>query len=193
MEELTKLLNIAYNKIRPARGKILISQPLMMDGCFHRSVVLLTEYSKKCAVGFILNKILPISLEDIMEDFPDCEANLTIGGPVSFNTLHYLHTFENIPGAIEIVEGVYWGGDLETLRQVSDLGLREGKMRYFLGYSGWVGNQLDEELEKNSWLVADVSASQIINPSQDLWEDVVQSMGEQYRHWMEFPEDPGMN
>ena len=194
MEDITNLLNITYNNVRPKRGKVLISQPLMMDGCFRRSVVLLAEYSKDGAIGFILNKMLPISLDDVMEDFPADDLLLSIGGPVAANTLHYLHTFAHIPDAIEIVNGIYWGGNMETVRQLLSISvMKPDDIRFFLGYSGWTGGQLDEELKNHSWLVADIRPSQILHPSRDLWQNSVKNMGEKYQHWTTFPENPMFN
>ena len=194
MEDLTDLLHITYNNIRPQKGKVLISQPLMMDGCFRRSVVLLTEYSENGAVGFVLNKPLFITIDDFLEDFPAGESQLSIGGPVAANTMHFLHTFRHIPDAIEIVNGIYWGGNIEKICQLLSMSvMKADDIRFFLGYSGWSKGQLDDELKKNSWLVGDIRPSQIIHPSQDLWQKSVKSIGEPYQLWTTFPENPGYN
>ena len=194
MENLSDLLNITYNNILPQRGKVLISQPFMFDGCFKRSVVLLTDYSEKGAVGFVLNKPLQIAMGDLMEDFLSPESQLSIGGPVATDTLHYLHTFRHIPDAIEIVNGIYWGGNFETIRQMLSMSVMKPEdIRFFLGYSGWSAGQLDEELKTNSWLVGDIRPVKIIRPPRDLWQESVKSMGESYQHWISFPENPGLN
>lgn len=194
MEDLTDLLHITYNNIRPQKGKVLISQPLMMDGCFRRSVVLLTEYSENGAIGFVLNKQLPIAIDNVMEDFPADDLFLSIGGPVAANTLHYLHTFAHIPDAIEIVNGIYWGGNIDAVRKLLSISVMgSGDIRFFLGYSGWTGGQLDDELKNHSWLVADIRPSQIIRPSRNLWQDSVRNMGERYHLWTTFPENPAFN
>ena len=194
MEDLTNLLNITYNNVRPQKGKVLISQPLMMDGCFRRSVVLLTEYSKKGAIGFVLNKMLNISIDDLIEDFPAVESPLSIGGPVGANTLHYLHTFAHIPDAKEVVNGIYWGGNIEVVLKLLSISvLKPENIRFFLGYSGWTGGQLDKELKTHSWLVADIRPSQIIHPPHNLWQDSVRNMGDPYQLWTSFPENPILN
>jgi len=194
MENLTDLLNITYNDVRPQRGKVLISQPFMSDGCFRRSVVLLTEYSKDTVIGFVLNKPLLISIDDLTDDFPAGDFQLSIGGPVATNTLHYLHTFSHIPDAIEVVNGIYWGGKIEVVRQLLSISvMKSDQIRFFLGYSGWTAGQLDDELKKNSWLVGDIRPAKIIHPSHDLWQESVKRMGEPYQIWMTFPENPGYN
>jgi len=191
MSDLSDLLHITYNNVRPQRGKVLISQPLMMDGCFKRSVVLLADYSKKGAIGFVLNKWLQISIDDLIEDFPAEDAPLSIGGPVAANTLHYLHTFANIPDAIEIVDGIYWGGNFDVVRNLLSISVMKPRdIRFFLGYSGWTDGQLDDELKNDSWLVGDIRPSQIINPTNDLWKEAVKNMGDEYQLWTTFPDNP---
>jgi len=194
MENLTDLLNITYNNVRPQRGKVLISQPFMSDGCFKRSVILLTEYSKDTAIGFVLNKPLLLTIDDLTDDFPAGESQLSIGGPVATNTLHYLHTFAHIPDAIEVVNGIYWGGKIEVVQQLLSISVMKSEnIRFFLGYSGWSAGQLENELKNNSWLVGDVRPAQILRPSRDLWQKSVKSMGEPYQLWTTFPENPGFN
>ena len=189
MEDLTNLLNITYNNVRPQKGKVLISQPFMSDGCFKRSVVLLAEYSKDTAIGFVLNKPLLLTLDDLTDDF-----QLSIGGPVATNTLHYLHTFAHIPDAIEVVHGIFWGGNFEKIRQLLSISvMKPDNIRFFLGYSGWSAGQLDNELKNNSWLVGNIRPAQIIRPPRDLWQESVKNMGEAYQLWTTFPENPGFN
>jgi putative transcriptional regulator len=194
MEKITDLLHITYNKVLPQKGKVLVSQPFMSDGCFKRSVVLLTEYSEACAIGFVLNKSLHVRLGEVMDDFPAEDSILSIGGPVSANTLHYLHTFPNIPDAVEVVNGIYWGGHIDVIRKLlSTLIMKPEDIRFFLGYSGWSEGQLDEELKNDSWLVGDIRPKYIINPSADLWRESVKNMGDEYKLWVTFPENPGFN
>jgi len=194
MENLTDLLNITYNKVRPKKGKVLISQPFMSDGCFKRSVVLLTEYSKDNTIGFVLDKPLLITIGDLTDDFPEGNFQLSLGGPVATNTLHYLHTFAHIPDAIEVINGIYWGGKIEVIRQLLSISVMKPEhIRFFLGYSGWTAGQLDQELKNNSWLVGDIRPAQILCPPHDLWQKSVKGVGEPYHLWTTFPENPGYN
>jgi len=194
MEDFTTLLNITYNNVRPQRGKVLISQPLMTDGCFARSVVLITDHSKGGTIGFLLNKWLQIALEDVILDFPGTGLQLSIGGPVQASTLHYLHTFDDIPGALKISNGVYWGGDINIVRKMLTMSVMNAEnIRFFIGYSGWTAGQLDEELKSNSWLVGDISPERIISQANNLWRDSVRSMGEDYFQWTNLPVNPVFN
>lgn len=194
MKNLSELLHIAYNNIRPRKGKVLISQPFMADGCFKRSVVLLTEYSENGAIGLVLNKRLRVTMGELMKDFPVAEAPLSVGGPVSTDTLHYLHTFNNIPDAVEIVNGIYWGGNIDVVRKLLSMAvMKPDDIRFFAGYAGWNNGQLDDELKNDSWMIGDIRPALIINPSRDLWMDSVKALGEKYHLWTTLPEHPELN
>src|SRR5690554_7641192 len=101
---------------QPFKGKLLISDPsILVDSVFSRSVILLAEHNPKGSIGFILNKPLNITLQDIV---PDALSNFRIynGGPVEQDNLYFIHTVpEMIPNSIEINDGVFWGGDFEVL------------------------------------------------------------------------------
>jgi putative AlgH/UPF0301 family transcriptional regulator len=59
--------------LKPSAGKILISEPFMMDSYFQRSVVLLTEHSQEGTIGFILNKQTTVMVCDVLQDFPESD------------------------------------------------------------------------------------------------------------------------
>jgi putative transcriptional regulator len=194
-------LNIDLFKIEgvtlaPQRGRILIAEPFLNDTYFKRSVVLLTEHTTDGTVGFVLNKPVEISVADILDGFPDFGANVTLGGPVQTNTVHYLHTLgELIPNSVEVVPGVFWGGDFDAVKSLiisGRMGIRD--IRFFIGYSGWRPKQLEEELEQNAWVVTDINPSHIMQVlDQNSWQKVLESLGSKYRIWINTPENPGLN
>jgi putative transcriptional regulator len=68
------------------------------------------------------------------------------------------------------------------------------QIKFFMGYSGWVANQLDGELRKNSWLVSNTNAKQMMQDKIDvLWESSLKNLGEDFAYWTNFPEDPALN
>ena len=56
--------------LEPKVGRILVSEPFLMDSYFKRSVILLGEHGEEGTVGFILNKPTDLGLNDALEDFP---------------------------------------------------------------------------------------------------------------------------
>lgn len=183
--------------IPAAAGRLLISEPFMMDPNFKRSVVLLMEYADSGAIGFVLNHQSEYLLGDILPDTSYSEMPVYIGGPVGENTLHFIHCVpEKIEGGVEISNGIFWGGDFEQVKQlISSYQLTEKEIKFFAGYSGWTPLQLDDELNDNVWIVTDKYNPQNLftNSEQNLWKETVISLGQRYAHIANFPENPELN
>ena len=175
-------------------GNFLLAEPLLFDPNFQRTVILLCEHNERGSFGLVINKEANVVLED-MEKHPHLHENLYIGGPVQPNTLHYIHTFEHLEGAIPIKDGLFWGGDYEQIRILFQQGvLNKNNCRFFIGYSGWAANQLEEELEQNSWVISGVNLSVVFKTDADnLWKTILHKMGGKYRILMNYPEDPSLN
>ena len=182
--------------LEPAKGKVLISEPFLMDNYFKRSIVLLTEHNAEGSIGFVLNKPVDLRINEVIENFPAIDADVALGGPVSTNTLHYLHTLGDIiPNSIPVLGNIYWGGDFEVVeRLISSNNLSRGQIRFFLGYSGWSPNQLEDELNENAWVVGELPADEIMSPmNKHFWTRTLRKMGQKYEMWSNFPENPEMN
>jgi len=186
---------ITNNKIA-AKGLVLISEPFLNDTYFKRSVVYLTEHNEKGSIGFVLNKPVDLSVQDVIQDFPEIDAGISIGGPVNTNTIHYIHTLgDKIPDSIKVKENIYWGGDFEILKNLIGAGIvSRQQVRFFLGYSGWAEKQLDRELAENAWLVAEINPDLVMKADQSsFWNQILEQMGNKYQVWANFPENPGLN
>jgi putative transcriptional regulator len=180
----------------PEKGKILISEPFLPDTFFNRSIVYLTDHSPQGSVGFILNKKLDLKISTAVEGFEGLDENLNMGGPVAPDTLHYLHNLGNlIPNSVLVESNIFWGGDIESIRQLIKAGrINQSQIRFFLGYSGWSAGQLERELKENSWVIVKVKSEIVMNNrGEDTWKRVLRSFKNKYRMWAEFPDSPEMN
>jgi putative transcriptional regulator len=180
----------------PEKGKILISEPFLPDSFFNRSIVYLTDHTPEGSVGFILNKKLDIKVKNAITGFDNCDDYLNMGGPVAPDTLHYLHTLgESVPNSVSIDGHLFWGGDIEVIKNLIALGkIDKSKIRFFLGYSGWSAGQLDRELKENSWVIASIRSDIVMNNrGDDTWKAVLRSLKTKYRIWADFPDSPDMN
>jgi putative transcriptional regulator len=184
------------NALAPQKGRILISEPFLMDNYFKRSIVLITEHSDEGTVGFVLNKPVNMKVHEIMTDFPPMDAIVSLGGPVQTNTLHYVHTLGDIiPNSVKVIDNIYWGGEFEVIKRLLESGsLNNDNIRFFLGYSGWQSNQLEDELSDNAWVVADIPPTEIMTPmNKFFWNKTLNRLGQKYQMWSNFPENPQMN
>lgn len=188
-------LNIEHENLAPKQGRILISEPLLSDTYFKRSVVFITEYSDKGAVGFVLNKPVDLPINEILSDFPDFPAQVYIGGPVAKDTIHFLHTLGKlIPNSVHVADNIYWGGDFDSLKELIAEGIvKPSQVRFFLGYSGWSPNQLEGEIDDNAWIVTRVESKKIMSADKDIWKQTLDELGKKYKVWANFPENPAMN
>ena len=189
--DLEELFKIRSNSLDPKQGNILISEPLMNDAHFGRAVILLIDHEEtEGSFGIIINKTLNANVNQVTDSFPDFEAPVYLGGPVADNQLFFLHTLgELIPESFLIKDGLYWGGDIETLTTLINTGIaNENNVRFYLGYAGWEPGQLVTELVRNSWLVSDITAEQFLNtPPQKMWSTFVGALGKPYEMWNRFP------
>ncbi|MCS6917709.1 MAG: YqgE/AlgH family protein [Chitinophagales bacterium] len=182
--------------MRPPAGSLLIAEPFMEDPNFRGSVVLLCESREDGAFGLILNRPLEEKVCNLIEDFPAIENQVFYGGPVQPNTLHYLHQRGDLlPDSIEIVEGLYWGGDFQRLITLLDTGqMMANDVRFFVGYAGWDGQQIMDELAEKAWFVGKVRAAYLFeeDPTK-LWRTVLRHMGERYKVIANLPDNPRLN
>jgi len=184
------------NKLKVQKGRLLIAEPFMLDPHFKRSVVLLTEYNSKDVFGFILNKPMDITVNDVLPDFPKFDAPIFMGGPVQLDSLFYVHTQgESIEGSQHISGNLYWSGNFDQLKQlVIDQQLFPHEIKFFLGYSGWDFKQLKKEIQDESWIISQANDKSIADfIKTNSWQNTLQQMGGKHAVLSHFPEDPSMN
>lgn len=181
----------------PKKGHLLIAEPSTLgDVSFNRSVVLLAEHNDEGSIGFILNKPLNYTINDLL---PEIEASFKIynGGPVEQDNLYFIHNIpEIIPNSVEISNGIYWGGDFETTKQLINTGeINKNNIRFFLGYSGWSVNQLEMEMQENAWIVSENSLKKklLSKSSNQFWKEKIIEQGGEYVLFSNAPENPMLN
>ena len=179
------------------KGKLLLSEPsLLQDVTFGRSVILIAEHNTKGSIGFILNKPTEYKVNDLVKEL---NINFPVykGGPVEEDNLFYIHnTPELILDSVEIADGIYWGGDFEMVIEQANKGnFTKKNIRFFLGYSGWIANQLEQEANQRSWVITSNKHKSTIlsKASSSLWKNQIESLGEKYKIWSNAPEDPEYN
>lgn len=190
------IFKIQSNNVLPSRGKILISEPFLCDATFGRSVVLLVDHTDEGSMGLIMNKQLPLLVNDVVKEFKYLEdIPLYKGGPIGTDTLFYLHTLPDISGALPVCKGLYLNGDFEALkRQILQGYDIHGKVRFFLGYSGWECEQLTQEIKENTWIVAKEDPSYLLDEqTKDMWKNALGKLGSKYETWSRFPQVPSLN
>ncbi len=183
--------------IKPKKGDLLIAEPAIIgDVSFNRSIVLIADHSQDGSIGFILNKPLEYTINELV---PEVEATYKVynGGPVEQDNLYFIHKIPKlIPESIEISLGIFWGGDFSKVAElISNGDINENDIRFFLGYSGWEANQLEEELKANSWVVTkNIYKNNVIEKDyKSFWKEKMLEFGGEYSIWSNAPENPNYN
>ena len=194
--ELHKYFDIKLNSsLDIEEGNFLLSEPMMPDKIFQRSVILICKYNKKeGAIGLIINKpalyLTPSNNEDILKN-----KDLFIGGPVKRNIFQFIHSIKDIKNSIHLYDNLYWGGDFMQFESLlSNKTIDQSSFRGFVGYAEWAHKQLEEELKDNSWIIYRERIPDIFNrPPNNLWYDILNSMSRRHKMLANYPVIPNLN
>ncbi len=152
------------------KGQLLIAPAYLSDPNFSRSVVLMIQHDGEGAFGVILNRPTGRSIADVWAELRgkacDCREQVHVGGPVA-GPLVVLHT-EPALAEMTIVDGVFCSMSAERIEEL----VQEDRklVRFYAGYAGWGGGQLEGELSTGSWLTTPASAETVFRtPDDDLW------------------------
>lgn len=195
-----------------APGDLLIAEPLLKEEVFRRAVVMVLDapaeggasqtegkdFTDSGVMGLVLNHNTELTLQNLMPDWSEgARVPLFCGGPVEMERLFMLHTLgDRFPGSMEIVPGVFVGGKLDDIVDyINNGGAIAGKMRFFLGYSGWSSAQLRDELAAKVWTRSRPGSNESLlrGDGNPYWRREVERLGEEYRSWLLVPQDPEMN
>lgn len=183
--------------LKPEKGKLLIAEPTLTgDVSFNRSVVLIAEHNESGSVGFILNKPLEYTINELVTEI-HIPFQVYNGGPVEQDNIYFIHKVPHlITNSTEISDGIFWGGDFEKIISLINEGvLSEENIRFFLGYTGWSVLQLDQELTSKSWIVVKnkYESSIIKKSSIAFWKEKMVELGGDYLMWSNAPDNPSLN
>ena len=187
-----------FNYMIPVQsGILLIAEPFLKDASFIRSVVLVCKHNEEEGTfGFAIHRKLHTTLNKIISEMDDFKIPVYFGGPVQTDTLHYIHQYPQLfADAVEIMNGVYWGGDFELLKKYIKNGTVDlKKIKFFLGYSGWSAGQLEEEQKGNSWITMQATIPLLFSTApQDVWQLSLTALGGKYKMMIHLPTDPQLN
>ena len=178
------------------KGRHLVAAPALIDGNFHRTVVLLLEHSADGAVGVVLNRPSSLSTHETLPDvftgaIPDDDV-IYEGGPVDPESVILLADFMDPDDQAGLAVGSI--GVVDPSTDFAELPVRIRSIRAFGGYAGWAPGQLEAELEDEAWIDSICLPSDVFTLDPDgLWSDVLDRKGGNYRLVARMPLDPSLN
>ena len=180
--------------VESLQGRLLVASPSLVDRNFRRTVVLITEHSEEGAAGLVLNRPSPAAVSELvpaLEELVDEGEQVWMGGPVQPNGVLVLGEFLDPEDAAVPLFGSLGFPSLEEPHEVL---VSTTRRRVFAGYAGWGAGQLEDELERDDWIVEDSQPDDAFTEAPgELWADVLRRKGGIYELVARMPEDPSVN
>lgn len=140
-------------------GQFLIAMPAMTDPNFEQTVSFICQHNEDGALGIVINRIMDLTMGDVLGqmEIPSTHCNRSgqpvhYGGPVQSERGFVLH---DQPDAWESTVAIDERIGLTTSRDILEaIARNEGPEHALiaLGYAGWGGGQLEQEITQNTWL-----------------------------------------
>jgi putative transcriptional regulator len=140
-------------------GHFLIAMPAMADPYFSKSVTFICEHNEDGAMGVVVNRPIDMTLEALFEqvdlhlaDNPLATKPVYFGGPVQVDRGFVLHhAAHNWQSTIAVSGDMALTTSKDILEAMAN-GDGPDKVLVTLGYAGWAGGQLEQEIAQNAWL-----------------------------------------
>jgi len=172
---------MAENSLAPT---FLLAMPQMQDPNFARTVVLLCRHEREGAMGLVVNRRTDTRAADLVELEPpprrDSGLEVWVGGPVEPQRGWLLLGRDpQSDEAVRVADNLFLSASADVLRRlIEDEASAGHEQRFFLGYAGWSGGQLESELAASAWLTAPVSRELIFRTAPErMWEMAIRSLG----------------
>ena len=155
-------------------GQLLIAMPGLSDPRLAQGVIYLCAHTDEGAMGILLNRPLEQpSFDDLLRQLeieplpPARRIRLHVGGPVDNGRGFVLHTADwTGEGSLVVDDRLALTASLDVLKAIAiGGGPRQGLLA--LGYVGWGPKQLDDEIQRNSWLSAPADEGLLFDPDHE--------------------------
>ena len=172
--------------------KFLLSMPSLQGSIFTESVILLADGNLSSNdslneenFGIIINQKTNLELSKLLqllqiEFTPKINIPILIGGPVNLDFIWVLHNeYCKDKYSITISNDIYLSPVVDFFSKFKQL--KEKKAEFYhigIGFSGWGKNQLNHEIEIDSWWRIEMPISQILSYSlEERWKMGMRHLG----------------
>ena len=166
-------------------NQLLIAMPSMGDPNFTQTVALVCDHGPRGALALIVNKPLPMRMGEIFEQLeiqidagPLTERKVLRGGPMQTDRGFVVHPAGGQwDSTLQVSERIHVTTSRDILAAMAR-GAGPHEAVVALGYAGWDGGQLEDEIRANAWLNAPVDRGIIFDlPYEARWEAAGRLLG----------------
>ncbi|KAK3255751.1 hypothetical protein CYMTET_35084 [Cymbomonas tetramitiformis] len=146
---------------------------------FHKSVILVLSHDEQFTRGIILNRPTAKTLEgwkvwlggDVQEGGLFREKTSEALPPAEITCLHRLQSEEALELSTEVIKGISWCGFEAAKALVASGSAVQEDFWVFVGYAGWGPEQLQGELDRQSWYLAAADSTVLLDSLLSLASD----------------------
>jgi putative transcriptional regulator len=156
----------------PAAGRFLVAAEQVRGSFFEHSVVLLLSYAGDGAIGLVVNHPTDLSLRDILKGAADGAGALYVGGPVeTASVLVLLRSGSPPERAMRVAGDLFVTVDPAVVIERAGRPDAARALRVYRGYAGWGPGQLDAEIARGDWIVANEGPEAVFDAAPEaLWK-----------------------
>jgi len=159
-------------------GRLLVASPAMASTPFAGTVILVCSHDASGAFGFVVNRRAG-AVEATADRKGLAGVPVDMGGPVGPQLLFLLTRAEDAPKGAMLVANRFAIGNPEPYFADADTFPSPAPAMLVVGYSGWGGGQLEEEIERGDWLVVDADDDLVFTLSDDAkWARAIKRRGQ---------------
>ena len=167
--------------------------PSLQGSIFTESVILLADENistpenkdSEGDFGIIINQKTNLELQKLLDllnvDFASkTEVPILIGGPVNLDFIWVLHDkYFADKYSITISKKIYLSPIMDFCLKYNQLKDKAAEFYHIgIGFSGWGKNQLNQEIEADSWWKLEIPISQILSyPLEERWKMSMRHLG----------------
>lgn len=144
------------------------------------------------ALGVVVNRPMGQTLGEYDPGLSDSElADMPLysGGPVASNRMILVAwKWATDDGTFKLLFGIDEMKAKKLLQEEPEF-----ELRGFLGYSGWSGGQLEDEIGQGAWIISPLTSELETIGGGALWRTIVSRQSPEMRLLAQEPDDPSLN
>ncbi len=166
-------------------NQLLIAMPALADPNFAQTVALICDHGPRGALALILNKPLQMNMAEIFSQLeitispsPLSERKVLRGGPMQTDRGFVVHRAGGSwDSTLRVSDAVHVTTSRDILAAMAR-GEGPAEALLALGYAGWDGGQLEEEIRANAWLSVPLDLGLIFDlPYETRWQAAGRLLG----------------
>lgn len=166
-------------------NQFLIAMPGLADPNFSRTVTYICEHNAQGAMGIVVNRPINLHLGEMLDQLQipassvDArELPIYLGGPVQTDRGFVLHSGDRVwDSTLRITPHVSVTTSKDILEAIAQ-GHGPAYALIALGYAGWSGGQLEDEISANAWLSGPASDEILfLTPAEQRWHAAARLLG----------------